>query len=137
MTVKINHITFDATDPWVLARFWAAATGFADDVDDPNLPEHDETALVSADDGTVLLFIRVPEEKTAKNRVHLDVAPTDITRDEEISRLVELGATFHNDRRNIDGTGWVVLLDPEGNEFCVERSDAERAQTSPAGDKQQ
>jgi len=133
MTVKINHITFDAADPWALAQFWAAATGFAEDADDPNLPGDDETALVSADDGTVLLFIRVPEGKTVKNRVHLDVAPTDVTRDEEVVRLGGLGATLHDDRRNADGTGWVVLLDPEGNEFCVERSDAERANPAAPG----
>jgi len=52
--------------------------------------------------------------------------PTDRTRDEEVARLLRLGATLVADRRQPDGTGWVVLADPEGNEFCVERSAAER-----------
>jgi hypothetical protein len=62
-----------------------------------------------------------------KNRVHLDVVPTGTTRDEEVARLLELGATLVDDQRRSDGTGWAVLGDPEGNEFCVERSAAERA----------
>ena len=53
--------------------------------------------------------------------------PTDRTRDDEVTRLLELGATLIDDRRNPDGTGWAVLGDPEGNEFCVERSAAERS----------
>ena len=72
-----------------------------------------------------LLFIRVPEAKTLKNRVHLDIQP-DTTRDEEVDRLTGLGAKVIDDQRRPDGTGWVVLADPAGNEFCVERSAAEK-----------
>jgi hypothetical protein len=72
-----------------------------------------------------LLFIPVPESKTAKNRLHLDLQPT-IPREEEVYRLLRLGATLVDDRREVDGTGWAVMADPEGNEFCVERSKAER-----------
>jgi hypothetical protein len=61
-------------------------------------------------------------------RVHLDLRPTDRTSDEEVSRVVSLGAAVVADQRNADGTGWVVLADPEGNVFCVLRSDAESAQ---------
>jgi len=61
-----------------------------------------------------------------KNRVHLDLQPQR-PRDEEMARLVDLGATLVADHRRPDGTGWVILADPEGNEFCVERSEAERA----------
>jgi predicted enzyme related to lactoylglutathione lyase len=64
-----------------------------------------------------------------KNRLHLCLQP-DIPRDEEVERLLGLGATLADDRRNADGTGWAVLTDPEGNEFCVLRSAAERAATS-------
>jgi predicted enzyme related to lactoylglutathione lyase len=77
-----------------------------------------------------MLFQRVPESKTVKNRVHLDLEPS-IARDEEVERILALGATMDADRRNPDGTGWAVLLDPEGNEFCVLRSAAERKATEP------
>ncbi|HKQ01164.1 MAG TPA: VOC family protein, partial [Actinomycetes bacterium] len=76
-----------------------------------------------------LLFIKVPEPKTVKNRVHLDLVPTDRTRDEEVERLLGIGATLVADHRRSDGSGWVVLADPEGNELCIERSAAERAAT--------
>jgi hypothetical protein len=82
--------------------------------------------------GLDLLFLAVPDAKTVKNRAHLDLRPTDRTRDEEVERVLALGAVQVDDRRNADGTGWVVLTDPEGNEFCVCRSAAERAATEPA-----
>lgn len=56
-----------------------------------------------------------------KNRIHLDWVPADRTRDEEVERIVALGAKVHQDHCGADGRGWVTLLDPEGNEFCVER----------------
>jgi Glyoxalase-like domain len=71
-------------------------------------------------------LIQVPDGKSVKNRVHLDLVPTDRRRDDEIDRVVALGATTLADRRNADGTGWVTLGDPEGNEFCIVRSDMER-----------
>jgi hypothetical protein len=74
-----------------------------------------------------LLFIEVPEGKQVKNRLHLDLEPTDRTRDEEIERVLGLGASPVLDLRKDDGSGWLVLADPEGNEFCILRSQAERA----------
>ena len=75
--------------------------------------------------GQQLYFTRVPEPKTVKNRMHLCLQP-DIPRDQEVDRLVGLGATVVADRRNpATGGGWVVMGDPEGNEFCVLRSVAE------------
>ena len=76
--------------------------------------------------GISLLFIPVPEGKVVKNRMHLDLTPTARTRDEEVTRLLGIGATMVGDYRRPDGSGWVTLADPEGNEFCVERSAAER-----------
>ena len=64
-----------------------------------------------------------------KNRVHLDLWPTERTRDEEVTRLLGIGATLFEDHREPDGTGFVVLADPEGNEFCIERSAKERGLT--------
>jgi hypothetical protein len=69
----------------------------------------------------------VPEAKTVKNRVHLDLVPADGTRDEEVERLLGIGAILVADHRRSDGMGWVVLADPEGNELCIERGAAERA----------
>ena len=98
---------------------------FHEDPDDPNLPEHEECMIFSADGANKLLFIAVPDEKMVKNRLHLDLRPTEGVRDRELERLLALGATQVADRRTPDGLGWVVLADPEGNEFCILRSRAE------------
>ena len=58
--------------------------------------------------------------------MHLDLIPVERTRDEEVARLLGIGASLASDHRKPDGTGWVTFADPEGNEFCVERSDRER-----------
>ncbi|MET9567981.1 VOC family protein [Streptomyces virginiae] len=122
MASLVRHITVDCSDAYGLGRFWAAVLdGSLADDDFPGDPE----ALVTAP-GSTLLFVTVPDAKSAKNRVHVDLQPQDRTRDEEVERIVALGATVVGDRRRPDGTGWVTLADPEGNEFCVERSAAER-----------
>jgi len=126
MTARPRNITFDCADPYRLAGFWSEVTGYSEDPDNGNAPEDPEALLVGPDGQPNLLFIRVPEGKTVKNRVHLDLMPTKHTRDQEVARLLEVGATMVADHRRPDGTGWVVLADPEGNEFCVERSASER-----------
>jgi len=78
------------------------------------------------------LLLGVTEGKSAKNRLHVDLEP-DTTRDGEMARLTALGAKLVDDRRLPDGRGWVVLADPEGNEFCIERSSGERAAWQAAG----
>ena len=126
MTSRIRSITYDCVAWEPLVAFWSAALGFAEDPDAPN-NQGDPAGLIQSSDGTIrLLFIPVPEGKQVKNRLHLDVVPRDRTRDEEVQRLIGLGATLFDDHRKDDGTGFVVLQDPEGNEFCVERSDPER-----------
>ena len=77
--------------------------------------------------GHRLLFIEVPDEKRSKNRIHLDLVPTDRRRDAELERVITHGARAVADLRKPDGSGWMVLADPEGNEFCILRSDEERA----------
>jgi hypothetical protein len=89
--------------------------------DHPGDPE----ALVRSP-GADVLFVEVPDAKAVKNRGHLDLMPDDRSRDEEVERVLALGATLVADLRNADGTGWVTLADLEGNEFCVVRSQAER-----------
>jgi predicted enzyme related to lactoylglutathione lyase len=124
VTSSIRWISVDCADPYPLSRFYAAVTGWAPDEEDE--PGHDECAVLPPAPGHPgLLFTRVPEAKTGKNRLHLDLQPLDRTRDEEVERVVGLGATVLADRRG-DGSGWVVLVDPEGNEFCLNTSPAER-----------
>jgi predicted enzyme related to lactoylglutathione lyase len=126
MTSRLHTVTVDCADPVALARFWAAVTGFT-----PHPDNDAEEALITAGGGaTEMLFQRVPEGKTVKNRLHLDLRPSDLSRDEEVERLLSLGATLVLDMRQPDGTGWAQLADPEGNEFCVCRSDPERAATN-------
>jgi catechol 2,3-dioxygenase-like lactoylglutathione lyase family enzyme len=128
MTSFISHTSIDCHDAYALSEWWKQVLGYVDIADDPNEPGHVECAIVPADaDGPDLLFIEVPEGKQVKNRLHLDLRPADGTRDQEVERLVGIGAAVVDDRREENGTGWVVLADPEGNEFCVLRSDAERA----------
>jgi catechol 2,3-dioxygenase-like lactoylglutathione lyase family enzyme len=129
MTALPRNITFDCADPYLLAGFWSQVTGYREDPENPNEPDDPEGYLAGPDGQPGLLFIKVPEPKTVKNRVHLDLVPTDRTRDEEVERLLGIGATLVADHRRSDGMGWVVLADPEGNELCIERSAAERAAT--------
>jgi predicted enzyme related to lactoylglutathione lyase len=123
----IRSVTVDCADPYRQALFWSQVTGWQEDPDDPNNPGDPEARIVSTH-GISLLFIPVPEGKTVKNRVHLDLTPTARTRDEEVARLARIGAALVDDQRRPDGTGWVVMADPEGNEFCVERSARERSE---------
>ncbi|KUN21955.1 glyoxalase [Streptomyces antibioticus] len=122
MTSLIRHVTIDCADAYALATFWSKALDQPlHEEDQPGDPE----ALIEA---AGVLFVTVPETKTVKNRVHFDLQPQDRTRDEEVERLLALGAAVVDDQRKPDGTGWVVMADPEGNEFCVERSQAERGE---------
>ena len=126
---RIGDVTFDCRHPASLAPFWAAALDGYDvapydeeelarlrsiGVDDP---EDDPTVLVEAPGATPRLFFQqVPEDKVVKNRVHLDLRAEDPAA--EIRRLTELGASVVADEPE---ASFVVLQDPEGNEFCVMR----------------
>jgi len=126
MTSQVQNVVVDCADPYGLAQFWSRVAGQPMEPDDePGDPE----TMVALPGGPALIFARVPEPKVVKNRVHVCLRP-DGPRDAEVQRLLGLGATLVADRRVPDGTGWVVLADPEGNEFCVLRSAAERAATS-------
>jgi len=120
MALRWQAMCVDVADPAVAAQFWQAALGWRRTYEEP-----DEIVLEppagSAEDGVSpdLLFLRVPEAKAVKNRLHLDLRPDD--QDAEVARLEQLGAT-----RVCVGQGetvsWVVLADPVGNEFCVLRA---------------
>jgi catechol 2,3-dioxygenase-like lactoylglutathione lyase family enzyme len=130
--VRIDAVVFDCQDAAPLARFWAdvlgwqvapydeeemerlAEHGVSDPEDDPTImvePPEDEAHL------PVLYFTEVPEPKQGKNRVHLDVVAQEGV-DDEVIRLEGLGATLRNWAEE-EGHVWAVMLDPEGNEFCV------------------
>lgn len=127
MTVKIHNITVDAGNAYAQSIWWTQVIGWEQDPNDPNEPDHTHCWIGPGDGTPGLLFIDVPESKERKNRIHLDVQPVDRTRDEEVQRLQDIGATIVADHRQPDGRGFVVMADPEGNEFCVERSASERA----------
>jgi hypothetical protein len=127
MVSTLQNVAIDSADPYELARFWSRVTGRPLHPEDR--PGDRETQVLLAE-GPILHFNQVPESKAAKNRLHLCLRP-ETSREGEVERLLGLGATFVTDHRNPDGSGWVILADPEGNEFCVLRSEAERAATAP------
>jgi hypothetical protein len=125
MASTLRNVTVDCTDAHALGRFWGQVLGWNVYFDD------DPEVLVAPSypplgPGPTMLFIPVPEPRTVKNRLHVDLQPSDRTRDEEVARLLDLGASLVEDHRTEDGRGWVWLADPEGNDFCVERSSIER-----------
>ena len=109
--MELTNITFDALDPGRLAAFWAAATGRQLAESTP-----DVAVLTSATESIRLLFLKVPEGKTGKNRMHLDFHATD--RAAEVVRVRALGAMEHATHQEY-GLTWTVMTDPEGNEFCI------------------
>lgn len=129
MTSRISHTSVDCTDAYALSQWWKGVLGYTDVPDDPNEPGHEECMLLDPTTGHRVLFIEVPDPTPGKNPVHFDLRPTDRSREEEIERLLADGATLATDHRGIHGpgSGWVTLADPEGNLFCVLKSDAEIA----------
>ncbi|WP_433727213.1 VOC family protein [Actinoplanes sp. CA-051413] len=123
MVSLIRNVSFDCADPYALAVFWAEVIGHPVH---PECAPGDEEVVIEPPGGPRLYFQAVPESKQGKNRVHVCLEPSDRDRDAEVDRLLALGASVLGDHRTPDGAGWVVLLDPAGNEFCVTRSAAER-----------
>lgn len=129
------QITFDADDPPALAAFWQLAMGYVAEPPPPGFATWEEfaaannippeqignygSAIDPSGEGPRMLFLKVPEGKTAKNRMHLDLLVPDP--EAHIDRLVEAGATKVETRSEM-GTTWTVMLDPEQNEFCVAKS---------------
>ncbi len=120
MSATIRTITIDCANPTRLAEFWTAALGYTlVDVDE-------EGALISGPEGpnSRILFLIVPEGKTVKNRLHFDLTP-ESTGAAEVVRLQALGATVYQE------FDWTVMLDPEGNEFCVESGPGDKKEPAP------
>ena len=114
MTFRVLHLTFDCADPGALADFWCAALGYE------ATPLRSEfVAEAAPPDGLEapkLLFLKVPEPKTAKNRMHVDLGVADP--EVVVQRMLGLGATKVGDYDEW-GTRWTTLRDPEGNEVCI------------------
>ncbi|MFE2294845.1 VOC family protein [Streptomyces sp. NPDC059452] len=127
MVSVVQNMAIDCADAYELARFWSEVTGRPIDPDAG--PGDRETQVLPAE-GPVLYFNQVPEAKTVKNRMHLCLRP-EASREQEVERLLSLGATLAADHRDSGGSGRAVLADPEGNEFCVLRSESDRAAMSP------
>jgi Glyoxalase-like domain len=127
MTSFVSNVTFDCADPYSLAQFWSEVTSRPIAAD---CKPGDKEVDIALSGDLNLVFIRVPEPKTVKNRMHLCLRPQDAGgREPEAGRLIELGARVVADRRRKSGTGWVVFADPEGNEFCLLRGLARRKKT--------
>lgn len=116
MSSVIENIAVDCAAPFALAQFWSRV------LDRPLLhgasADDDEVAVILQAGTTLLIFIAVPEPKSVKNRLHLCLRPNG-SQEAEVERIISLGASLYDDRRRADGSGWAVLADPEGNEFCV------------------
>ena len=117
----------DARDPQSIAAFWALALGY---VSEPGYDDPDGASIIDPDGiGPAIGFLRVPEGKTAKNRVHIDIRvagepPWDMVERESLIRakvavLAAAGATLVREERYDEHLGHITMLDPEGNEFCV------------------
>jgi hypothetical protein len=132
MVAFISHTSIDCRNAYELSLWWEGVLDYTQDPDDPNEPHHEECLIQSRDGAHRLLFIEVPDSKSVKNRIHFDLRPNQGTRDEELARLLEHGARIMSDLRNPDGTGWVVMTDPEDNEFCILRGQAEVEQARTA-----
>lgn len=118
MSIRIETLAVDARDPAAQAAWWAEALGWR------ITEQEDDEVVVAPDDRSghrvsELLFLRVPEGKEVKNRLHLDLRPDD--QDTEVVRFEGLGAR-RVDVGQSDDVTWVVLADPEGNEFCILRA---------------
>jgi hypothetical protein len=114
MACRFTELVIDANDPPALADFWSRVLDY--EVSDTS----DQWVQIKGPSSPTLLFAKVPEEKTVKNRVHIDVNPTDRTQEEEVERIIGLGASRADVGQK--DVSWVVLADLEGNEFCVLRS---------------
>ena len=130
MSVFVSHTSIDCHDAFTLSEWWRGILGYEMDPQDPNLPGHEECAIFDPDSGHTLLFLEVPDTELPAKRIHFDVRPRERPQEEEILWLEEQGAAPVADHRGQygPGTGWMIMADPEGNQFCVLKSPAERAQ---------
>ena len=120
MPVFISEVVIDCADPERVASFWAEVLGWRSQRE-PEGYFWMSASGVDEEKDLKLIFVPVPEPKSAKNRVHLDLSPRGADQEAELQRLLDLGAR-HADIGQEAGLSWFVLADPEGNEFCLLRT---------------
>ncbi|OLZ49624.1 VOC family protein [Amycolatopsis keratiniphila] len=131
MTSRLEWTTIDCADPRRLAEFWCGVLGYVVYEDkgevveigpDPEVPDAERLADLRRGPAVPsMAFVRVPDGKSGKNRVHFEITPIDGDQRSELDRLLALGASTV-DLGQGENLSWVVLADPEGNEFCLARS---------------
>ena len=127
MTSFISHTTIDCANAYELSEWWKPVLGYVDLDGDPNEPGHEECMIRDPETGHRLLFIEVPRREVgARTALHFDLRPARAPATRS-SRAARARRDRGGDQRGHygPGTGWVVLADPEGNEFCILRSEAE------------
>jgi len=132
MASFVSHMTVDCADAFALSTWWTKVLGYIDVEGVANSAGDEECMIRDRETDHSPLFIEIPDAAESKaqggkNRLHLDIRPHDVSRDSELGALLGLGAVVVADHRGIHGprTDWVVLADPEGNEFCIFRSELE------------
>jgi predicted enzyme related to lactoylglutathione lyase len=115
MSSTMIAVAMDCAEPEKLARFWSAVFG-TEEINRWADADGTEYAEIGTGLPVTLLLQPVPEAKAGKNRLHLDLAPMAGDQEDEVRRLIELGATVVSDEQR---HRWIVMADPEGNEFCV------------------
>lgn len=123
MTSRIAVLAIDTCDPEPLAAFWCAVLGW-------EVTDRDEEGWTIAGDGQAIDLLVVPDTKTVKNRLHLDLRAVGTSAGDELRRLEQLGATRIDVGQPADAA-WTVLADPQGNEFCLLGRTVEQAATTP------
>ncbi|WP_426515549.1 VOC family protein [Diaminobutyricibacter sp. McL0618] len=126
MTSRIDAINITCRDHEALGAFWQTVLGLHEDPEFPNGPGDPETLFVTEPLRIRFLFQPTEPGEDFRPRIHFDVNPVDVTRDEEVERLLAAGAELVVDRRQPNGSGWVTLRDADGYELCVQRSQSER-----------
>jgi catechol 2,3-dioxygenase-like lactoylglutathione lyase family enzyme len=123
MTSRIAVLAIDTPDPEPLAAFWCAVLGW-------QVVEREEHGWTIAGEGQAIDLLRVPDGKTVKNRLHLDLRADGSSTEAELARLEQLGATRVDVGQPADAT-WTVLADPQGNEFCLLSRTVQQVATTP------
>ncbi|MFE6996631.1 VOC family protein [Microbacterium sp. NPDC057659] len=129
MVSRIDAINITARDHESLGAFWQQLLALQEDPHNPNNPGDPVTVLLTGPIEVRFEFQPVDEGKEFAPRIHFDLNPVGSTRDEEVERLQELGATVVADRRRDNGSGYVTMSDVDGNQFCIQRSPEEVAAT--------